>query len=36
MDGMKYVLYTGAGMALIAAIVSSLRGKRYIYGMDNK
>lgn len=36
MEGMKYVLYTGAGMALIAAIVSSLRGKRYIYGMDNK
>lgn len=35
MDGMKLVLYIGSGMALIAAIASALRGKRYIYGIEN-
>ncbi len=29
-DGMKDVLYTGAAMAIVAAIASALRGKRYI------
>ncbi len=35
-NGMRIVLYTGALMALVAAICSALRGKKYVYGKTDK
>ncbi len=34
MDGLRLAFYVSAGLALIAAVASLLRGKRYIHGEE--